>query len=149
MERYPDPKDQTVAKLTAFSVDLLRNDPGQIGRDILEQINQVPESYIPLVDGMRNPVDFTMVFDPTISHLVTFDEAPPPLTAFESFGIKSILSIVKFWMGTGVMERSHWTRLANLRGAFGPNGERPWEPSPRPAPMSAEQVDVFRELISN
>lgn len=84
-------KDDNRSKiLTKFSIKKLQENPNiifsSIKKDLYAEIN--------IISGIRNPNDFVKLYDPTKD--IVLISLSKTKTAFETYGIKSIISYLKF-----------------------------------------------------
>lgn len=79
--------------LTKFTNSLLKSDVGIVGKEIKKELLK-NKSKIQIIVGVRNPYDFTLLFNPKSDMVFTTDSKMK--NEFENSGIKSIKSYLKF-----------------------------------------------------
>lgn len=120
-ERFPEPRpaeDASAADrahfvdaITAFAITELRRDPNV---SVAALRTRVGAGEHCVIEGMRNPYDFTCTFDPRTDHAVflEYTQAQPP-TAFER-GLDVIAQYLSWLEGTGLLDagRVHTYRFS-------------------------------------
>ncbi len=118
-ERFPktrfdyDTRQQFVDAITAFSQARLREDPN-VCVDFITTNEPIADRVI--IEGIRNPRDFALLFDPKHDEVVLLDHSPADLvpTAFEG-GLAVIERYLTWMVDTGLIDD---TRIVRYRYAF-------------------------------
>lgn len=90
--------DVSPEELSSHSLELLKANhryfSNIIGQDLKD--NQI-------IVGARNPIDFADLFDPKRDSVVILEDELSPSSDFEAFGIAAIVSILDFFLATGLI----------------------------------------------
>jgi hypothetical protein len=111
------PKGSDIDVMTKFATEQLRANPNISVASLRSRL--APDAHA-VIEGMRNPYDFTCSFDPRTDHAVILDyTGAPESTAFER-GIDVIRDYLAWLEGAGLLDagRVHLYRFADY-GAIG------------------------------
>lgn len=105
-------KDRYRAEITGFARVKLAADPDVAVRAVKQEM-MAQQNLCFVIDGLRNPRDFMLLFNPCIDGIVFVDSTgAPAVDAWEETGMRAIRATVEFMLASGIIVREQMLELA-------------------------------------